>query len=209
MQMEVLWLGKRDYFEVLELQKKKVQNLLANPSEAIYLIGCEHPDVVTLGLRGKLEDLRVTVEELEGKGVALAKVSRGGQATLHAHGQLVIYPICNLRLVKKGIRDFVNDLQEVTSQMIQGYGASLTNHPDVGVFSERGKIAFLGLRVDRGISYHGISINVTNDLDSFSLIRSCGKEFEEFDKLEFYDREISTEFVFKKWCESFKNRFFA
>ena len=109
---------------------------------------------------------------------------RGGQATLHAPGQLVIYPCVHLTRIGIGVREYVGLLERTTQNFLKDLEIDSTPNPnEPGLYTEKGKIAFFGIRVTHAIASHGIAINVTNDLSLFKLIRSCGVDGEAFDSI--------------------------
>lgn len=137
---------------------------------------CEHPPVYTLGRAGKPE------HRLVDNGIPLVKVDRGGQITYHGPGQAVVYSLLDLKRRGLGVRALVDRLERAVIELLAGYGVAarrLDGAP--GVYVEHGgnsiypaKIAALGLRVTRGRSYHGLSLNVDMDLAPFSAIHPCG-----------------------------------
>lgn len=129
----------------------------------------EHPPVYTLGLNGDSSDL------LEPSNIPLLRSDRGGQITFHGPGQLVAYVLLDLRRHKLGIRSLVTVLETAVVKLLRQYGLSANSDPAApGVYVEGCKLASVGLRVRRGCSYHGLSLNVNNDLSAFSLINPCG-----------------------------------
>jgi lipoyl(octanoyl) transferase len=139
---------------------------------------CEHPPVYTLGRAGKPE------HRLADNGIPLLRVDRGGQITYHGPGQAVVYPLLDLKRRGLGVRELVERLEQAVIELLAEHGVAarrLDGAP--GVYVERGgqapypypaKIAALGLRVVRGRSYHGLSLNVDMDLAPFSAINPCG-----------------------------------
>jgi lipoyl(octanoyl) transferase len=137
---------------------------------------CEHPPVYTLGQAGKPE------HRLADNGIPLVRVDRGGQITYHGPGQAIVYPLLDLRRRGLGVRRLVDRLERAVIEFLAEHGVTarrLDGAP--GVYVERGgsspypaKIAALGLRVTRGRSYHGLSLNVDMDLAPFSAINPCG-----------------------------------
>ncbi len=169
------------------------------------LLGFEFESTVTLGLRANLaSDLVGSFAELKASGIGLEKVDRGGEATLHSPGQLVIYPVLNLKRLGLGVREFVTMLEEVTIKTLASYGAKVARGPcESGVFTERGKIAFIGLKIRGGVSTHGIGLNVSNDLTLFDVIRSCGETFRAHDRLHAWAVTPLISEVYSTWCEHF------
>lgn len=173
--MKFSWHGLVEYEQGLRLQQDLHAQVLAGGPDQI--IGLEHPTVITLGVRGDQgRDLKGALDGFSG---SVVQTDRGGQATLHSPGQLVIYPIVDLRRNPRGVRCFVADLLQATADLLNQAGiAAHRDDARAGVFTERGKIAFCGLRVDRGVTRHGLSLNISNDLGLFRRIRPCGRDGE-------------------------------
>ena len=158
---------------------------------------------MTLGYRAE-----AATEILSTNALPVERVSRGGLATVHAEGQLVIYPILNLRELNLGVRDYVCLLLKTTSDLLTSLGIeSFIDENSVGVFTKTGKIAFCGVQVKNGVSQHGISLNVRNDLTLFNSIRSCGITRPTFDRLCEHDVNMTLNEVFSAWLKIFRSRF--
>ena len=165
-------------------------------------MGLEHPPVVTLGVRGGPQDLLFSSAYFANQGIECVTTDRGGEATFHNPGQLVIYPILHLKELGLSARTYVELLQNVTMRALESLGIAshkLRNEP--GVFTARGKIASVGVRIANGVSRHGVAINVCNDLNGFSLIRVCGKAQQSMDRVANYGSftGFSSEQLFGIW----------
>lgn len=129
----------------------------------------EHPPVYTLGRNARREHL------LAPGAIPVVQVDRGGQVTYHGPGQAVLYTLVDLRRRGHGVRWLVSALENAVIDLVADYGIQATARPDApGVYVDGAKIASLGLRVRRGCSYHGVSLNVAMDLAPFSGINPCG-----------------------------------
>lgn len=129
----------------------------------------EHPPVFTQGQAGKPEHLLLPGD------IPVVQSDRGGQVTYHGPGQLVAYPLLDLRRLKIGVRDLVTALEQTLVATLADYGIDSAPKPDApGVYVEGRKIASLGLRVRKGCSFHGLALNVDMDLSPFSRINPCG-----------------------------------
>ena len=180
------WLGQVDYLTAWDEQKKRVEQLKADEAESDQILFVEHPPTYTLGSRGKLEHLLLTDDELATEGIVVHKVNRGGDITYHGPGQLVAYPIFNLRRRSKkqghakfSIHQYVRDLEEVIIQSIQPFGLAGWRYPGytgvwVGEEVNPRKIAAIGIHVGRGISSHGFALNVNPNMTHFEHIIPCG-----------------------------------
>jgi lipoyl(octanoyl) transferase len=173
------WLGRIDYREAHGLQKRLVAERAADraPDQLLLL---EHPAVLTLGRNSDPAHILASPGELERRGIQVIQVERGGEVTYHGPGQLVAYPI--VALARRGmlIRPFVRALETAlieTCRVHRVSAARRDGHPgcwcDPDGAAPR-KIGALGLRVERGVTYHGIALNVTADLADFDLIDPCG-----------------------------------
>ncbi len=139
------------------------------------LVSCQHPPTITLGRHGPIEDVRAPDADLRRRGVRVVRSDRGGRATVHAPGQAVVYPIVALEPRGLAVRAWVDLLEECAREVLAGLGIAATRRPGrPGLWTERGKIAFIGLRVARGVSYHGLAVNVDLDVSLFDCIVPCG-----------------------------------
>jgi lipoyl(octanoyl) transferase len=139
------------------------------------LLAMEHPPTITLGRRAGGADLRVGTETLAARGVDLHRVGRGGRATYHAPGQLVVYPIVDLRRLGLGPRRFVDALERAIVEVLAGAGVAAHRRPGIpGVWVAGAKIAAIGLEIAGGVTRHGLAINLDVDLTPFDLIVPCG-----------------------------------
>jgi lipoyl(octanoyl) transferase len=173
------WLGRMAYGEAHATQKRLVDDRAAERiGDQLLLL--EHPAVLTLGRRSDPAHILATPDALRSRGVSVEHVERGGEVTYHGPGQLVAYPI--VRLHERGllVRPFVRALEAALIETCAGLGVAAgrrDGHP--GCWCDPNgtvprKIGALGLRIERGVSYHGIALNVTVDLRDFELIDACG-----------------------------------
>lgn len=197
-----LWKGLLSYKEGLCLQQKKQDQVLQCPAH-VYLIGLEHPSVITMGLRAEISN---EILQPLGTNVEILRTERGGLATAHNPGQLVIYPILSLKTLGIGAKDYVQILLSTTVDVLKDLGIS-SHIPDndQGVYTDHGKICFCGVRIKNKITSHGISINNHNDLTIFNSIRPCGFRNLKLDQVHRY-HSISSQALFKLWCQSFSDK---
>lgn len=175
--MQFVDLGRMSYRDAWAAQEAAHAEVLAGGPERTFLV--EHPPVVTFGRRpGGEQHLRVTMEELAGRGVEWVESDRGGDVTYHAPGQLVVYPI--VRLADHGftVSGYVHWLERMVIDTLGGFGLPVHADPSaVGVWTDReppAKVCAIGVRIRRGITLHGLALNVTTDLAGFELIVPCG-----------------------------------
>ena len=132
---------------------------------------CEHESVFTLGLNTRPEHLLAPGD------IPVIQIDRGGQVTYHGPGQLMIYPLIDLRRAGLGVRDLVTALEQCVVDLASDYGIEAASRCDApGVYIDGVKLASVGLRIRRGCSFHGMALNVDVDLEPFSRINPCGFE---------------------------------
>jgi lipoate-protein ligase B len=193
------YFGKISFDEALRLEAAAFARVGAGGADEI--LAFETGPVVTLGVRALPEDLLWSEKELAQKGFEIRKLRRGGQATLHNPGQLVIFPIADIR--RLGARAWVQLLLDVTARTLRAYGKEARcRKGQPGLYTAEGKIAAVGLRVQKGVSTHGISINVANDLADFAAIRACGVAGAPLDRV---GNGAAPEAVFFSWLKNFKD----
>lgn len=177
--INVLYLGRVDYPIALELQKTLVR-LVKEGRISHTLLLLEHPPVITVGRNGGAQNIVASPEFLASNGVALHETDRGGDVTFHGPGQLVGYPIFDLRAFdpRVGAVDFVRKLEEVLIRTCGDLGVVTERIPGLtGVWTQNeipGKIAAIGVHISRAVTSHGFALNVNTNLDYFKLIIPCG-----------------------------------
>jgi lipoyl(octanoyl) transferase len=177
--INVLYLGRVDYSIALELQQTLV-SLVKDKRISHTLLLLEHPPVITLGRNGGAQNIVASREFLSANGVELHETDRGGDVTFHGPGQLVGYPIFDLRAFEPriGAVDFVRKLEEVLIRTCGDLGVVTERIPGLtGVWTQNqppGKIAAIGVHISRAVTSHGFALNVNTNLDYFKLIVPCG-----------------------------------
>lgn len=178
--MKLLRPGLVPYGQALAWQlqlRERLKNGDADDSVG-YLICLEHPPVVTLGKRGSLDAI-FGLDSLKDRGTEFFKIDRGGEATYHGPGQLVVYPVMRLEATDFGVVDVVRGLARCLADTLAEYGVGAAydeDHPGLWTTDRepRRKIASVGMRVSGGVTTHGAAINLVNDLTPFSLFVPCG-----------------------------------
>jgi lipoyl(octanoyl) transferase len=173
------WLGRADYRSVWALQKELAAARAAG-SIGDRLLLVEHPAVLTLGRQADESHVRATAADLAARTVELIRVERGGEVTYHGPGQLVAYPI--IALARRGllVRPLVRVLEAAMIDTCAAFGVAAARregHPGCWIEPNGAaprKIGALGIRIERGVSYHGIALNIDPDLADFELIDACG-----------------------------------
>lgn len=173
--LRVRLLGETSYQEALGLQEELVAARRGGeiPDQLLLL---EHPDVITLGTSSREEHLLLSPREREARGIQLFHAGRGGDVTYHGPGQLVGYPILDLKPDRKDLHRYLRDLEEVLIRALKRFGLSGTREEGMtGVWIPQGKVAAIGVRVSSGwITSHGFALNVDPCLERFSSIVPCG-----------------------------------
>jgi lipoyl(octanoyl) transferase len=167
-------LGRIDYAAALELQ----QQLAAGRKQGTvsdHLLLLEHPHVITLGRNGHMENLLAGDDVLERAGIGFYPTDRGGDVTYHGPGQLVGYPILDLREWQRDVGAYVRGLEQALIDTLAGYGIEGGRIPKLtGVWVGERKIAAIGVHLSRWVTSHGFALNVSTDLSYFQYIVPCG-----------------------------------
>ena len=195
------WKGKIDFSESLKLQERYKPEAKKGRG---YFFGFESKKhVITMGLRSNQSHILWPAEKLKQYDISIMELRRGGEATLHSPGQLVIYPVFSLSQIGLKVRDFIAALEKITQNLMQDLG--IETKPEgkyAGLYTKKGKLCFFGLHISQGVSQHGLSINVDNDLILFNSIKSCGESGRQHDSLSSYQEfSLSKEELFSRWCE--------
>jgi len=172
-QLDVVDWGRLAYADAYGRQLHLLDERIAGRcGDTIALV--EHPHVFTYGRSSAKQELAATVEVL-GEPVSQVAIERGGDVTYHGPGQLVIYPIMDVRALTGDLHAFLHWLEDVLIDTIAQWGLTGRHHPEhTGVWVENRKIASIGVAVRKWISYHGAALNVATDLRFFSAIAPCG-----------------------------------
>ena len=176
--MNQLWvsnLGTMSYAEALELQRSIARDRISGAIPEDVLLLVEHPPVVTLGRSSKQKNLISSPDFLASKGVELFEVERGGDVTFHGPGQLVGYPIIDLKRHKQDLHWFLRQVEEGLIRTLSRYGISGERSTGyTGVWTEGRKIASIGVHARDWVTWHGFALNVVTDLSYFDFIVPCG-----------------------------------
>lgn len=165
--MRLVYLGIEPYEKTWQQMRAFTDERGPDTPDELWLV--QHPPVFTQGQAGRAEHLLNPGE------IPVIKTDRGGQVTYHGPGQLVVYPLLDLRRLGLGVRDLVTLLEQTVVEFLQQWGIDSAARPDApGVYVEGKKVASLGLRVRRGCCFHGLSLNVNMDLAPFLRINPCG-----------------------------------
>lgn len=174
--LEIRRLGLVPYAEALALQRQLVEQRLVDaiPDQLLLV---EHPSVLTLGVRGDggRSHILTTPETLASRGIEVFETGRGGDITYHGPGQIVGYPILNLKPDRCDVHRYVRDLEEVLIRAAADYHIAAGRSAGLtGVWVGEGKLAAIGVRISRWVTSHGFALNHKTDLSHFRLIVPCG-----------------------------------
>lgn len=161
------WLGRCDYEPLWRAMQSFTDTRTAATADQLWI--CEHDPVFTLGLAAKSEHV------LRPESIAVVKTDRGGEVTYHGPGQLMVYPLIDVRRARTGVRELVTALEKCIINYCQAHGVTALSRCDApGVYVGDSKLASVGLRIRRGASYHGLAVNQHMDLEPFQRINPCG-----------------------------------
>jgi lipoyl(octanoyl) transferase len=161
------WLGRVDYEPTWRAMQAFTESRDAATPDEIWFL--EHPPVFTLGMNAKPEHLLAPGD------IPVVQIDRGGQVTFHGPGQLVVYPLLDVRRLAIGVRQLVMALENAVIDMVAEWNIAAQGRRDApGIYVAERKLASIGLRIRRGCSYHGLALNVAMDLEPFQRINPCG-----------------------------------
>jgi len=204
------WHKPVEYRKAYEYQKR-LWSLRLSGKIPDNLLLMEHPPTFTIGKSGRLENLLLTKEELVQHGMSLFFTDRGGDITYHGLGQLVVYPIIDLRSRGKDIHRYVCNLEEAVIRTLTDFSiASKRDVKHVGVWVGMEKIAAIGVGVRKWVTMHGLALNVNTNLEHFALIHPCGildRGVTSMNRT--LEREVSMEEVAKRLVRHFAEVFDA
>lgn len=172
--LSILDLGVVPYEEAFELQKEMARQRIEGKIDD-HLLLLEHPPVITVGRNAGLENILADSQFLEKEGISVIQTDRGGDVTYHGPGQLVGYPILNLKKMRSDVQWYVSQLEESIIETLQNFSIQATRVKGMrGVWVEGYKIASIGVRISKWVTHHGFALNVNTNLSHFELIRPCG-----------------------------------
>ena len=170
----IIDLGLIDYEDCYKVQKEFARRRKLGALDDS-LIVAEHKPVFTIGRTGRMENLLEDEEALSCRGIKVLRVDRGGDITFHGPGQVVIYPIIDLRRRGKDLHKYLRDLEEISIRFLKEYSvAGRRFEGKTGVWAGDKKIASIGVGTSGWVTYHGLSVNINTDLSYFSMIYPCG-----------------------------------
>jgi len=215
--IDVIDLGPIDYEKAYEFQKQRLE-LCQNKAVPDTLILCQHPPVFTIGRSGSEDNIRVPEKTYKKKGIKVSHIDRGGDITYHGPGQLIAYPIFDLKNHGQDIHAFLRNLEQVVIDFLAEFKIKAGRKKDyTGVWVNDSKIASIGIGASRWVSFHGLALNIDNEDEYFSMINPCGIEgvnmtslIEEFNKNDLSepdDGKIEMEHIKKTLVKCFEQVF--
>lgn len=164
-----------EYGYILDIQRDIVSKKISGSLKEDVLLILEHKPVFTIGKNGNRENLLVHDKFLQDQNIGLYHIERGGDITYHGPGQLIVYPIFNLKSPRIAVKEFVYLLEYIMIQTANYFNISLTrNEKNRGVWYNNRKVGSIGIAIKKGITFHGIALNILLDLTPFSWINPCG-----------------------------------
>jgi len=194
-----------DYTAAYGIQKECVARVLAGGAQVLFL--CEHPAVITLGRLAQEANI-LDLEAISRQGIRVVPIDRGGDVTLHAPGQLVVYSILNLAQSNRDLRLYMHKLEQVTIALLKSFGIVANRiSGKTGVFVGTDKLVSLGIGVRKWVTYHGLGINVNTDLKLFDLVKPCGLDVRMTSMARIKGEAVEMDEVKKRLVEYFRKEF--
>ena len=176
MNLNIVRLGRMDYLEALSIQESLLEKRQNNTIENTLLL-VEHFPVLTIGISGKASNIIASKDFLAKEGIKVYETTRGGDVTYHGPGQIVGYPVIDLKNIQKGVKDFIILLQEVFIRLLKNeydIEAEREEGKYTGVWTGENKITAIGIAVKKWVTMHGFAFNINTNLDHFRWINPCG-----------------------------------
>lgn len=202
--MRILDYDVLNYEEAITLQEEIRENLSIREEDNTVLL-LEHPPTITTGLQINKENIFASDEELRQKGVRLATTNRGGDVTYHGPGQLIIYPILNLKDMNLTIVSYIEMLEQTINTTLKQFNIIGHTKPKFkGVWVSEKKISSIGINIKRRITTHGAALNVNTDLSYFSLINACGLNTRMTSMKDLLGHSVDLAHVKRTWISEFE-----
>jgi lipoyl(octanoyl) transferase len=172
-ELRVVGPRRMGFDEAFRLQERLRDACIAGGPQCLLMV--EHPPTISIGSKGDAGDVIADAGRLAERGVQVRRTNRGGEVTFHGPGQLVAYPVIDLKRRGRDLHRYLRDLERWLVRLCRGYGVEAhADSPHTGVWVADRKIASIGIAVRRWVGYHGVALNVTTDLSFFDLIVPCG-----------------------------------
>jgi len=197
--LEQKWLGRRDYSQQWKMLQHHAHELAQYRTDEM-VFGCEHHAVYTTGKRA-IDNRHST------RLAPLLMTDRGGETTFHGLGQVMFYPVIHLRQRGMSVRQYIETLENSAIQLLEHYG--IAGHKccgKPGVWTVKGKIVAIGIRVRNGVAYHGMALNVHVDMTYFDAINPCGLGLKAANMCDFQKQYPPLSDIFQTWFEIFQRQ---
>ncbi len=172
--LNIINLGLKDYQETYKIQKKLIKERFEGKIPDT-LILVEHLPVFTIGKSGNKKNIHVPLERLKKEGIKIYEIDRGGDITYHGPGQIVGYPIIDLRKYERDVHLYLRKLEEVIIKLLKDFSIEAGRIKDMtGVWVNNKKIASIGIGISKWVTYHGFSLNIDPNMKHFAMINPCG-----------------------------------
>jgi len=205
---DIIDLGISDYSDSLNYQKQILEKrfLSAIPDTLIFV---QHEPVITLGIKGGEQNILQPLKDLQKKGIEVIKTDRGGDVTYHGPGQIVAWPIFDLKNIGKDIHKYLRMLEETVILLLNDYKINADRLDGfTGVWAGEDKISSVGVGIRKWVSYHGISLNVSTSLEHLGLIHPCGlKNRRSTTMANISGKEFDIDKIKDSWQDKFKTVF--
>lgn len=200
--------GEIPYGDAYALQKEHLAQVIRGGKETLLL--CEHPPVLTLGRLSCEENILIPFRERLNRKIKVFSVDRGGDVTLHCPGQLVAYPILDLRKRSLDLRAYLRELEQVILDFLKGFDI-LSHRVDgrTGVWIRDRKVASIGIGVKKWVAFHGLAVNLDPDLELFRMIRPCGMDITMTSVAREIGKEVNCQKAKMSFEKLFRKRFFV
>lgn len=205
---KILDLGLVSFGEAYSVQKEALASVkLRKEGESI--IFAQHYPVFTIGRLGKRENILANAQELNSRGIDIINTDRGGDITFHGPGQIVVYPILDLTKRSKDMHKFLRGLEEVVILTLSDYSVNSFRIKDrTGCWTDKGKIASIGVAASGWVTYHGFALNANVDLSYFDMINPCGfKDINMTSMKDILDNEVDLEKLKERLIRHFSDVF--
>lgn len=205
-ELQVYQLGTVPYSDALEIQLKLLEKRKHKEIPDTLLL-LEHPHTITTGKRGNVDNLLYSKNALERNNIHFEIIGRGGDVTYHGPGQLVVYPILNLKNYNCDVHLYLRNLEQTIIDTLEKFGIVGRSIEGVtGVWVKRSKIASIGIGIKRWVTYHGFALNINTDLSYFDMMIPCGikgVQMTSIEKLLKKNEEIDRKYVNQSIIDSF------
>ncbi len=208
MEYKIIDLGFCDFIDAYSVQKEALSSVKSGKSDELIIFAQHHP-VFTIGRSGGKENIIASEDQLNSRGINIVNTDRGGDITFHGPGQVVAYPVLDLNKRCKDMHKYLRDLEEVVILTLSDYSVnSFRVKERTGCWTDKGKIASIGVAASGWVTYHGLALNANVDLSYFSMINPCGfSDIKMTSIQDILDAEVDIEKLKKRLIRRFSDIF--